>query len=323
MDISHPYEKLTPDTVVNAIESVGLLSDARIYPLNSYENRVYQIGIEEQSPVIAKFYRPERWSDATILDEHAFALKLEEHEVPVVAPLVFDGNTLHEFAGFRFAIYRRQPGHWPELDDPEVMEWIGRFIGRIHAVGKTLTLDARPNLNMDMAVDASKYLLENKWLPDYLLSEYEALTQAIIDTAKNRFDQCGTTYHAIHGDCHPGNILWHQGPHFVDLDDCVVGPAIQDIWMLLSGERKDMAIQFGDFLEGYEMFSEFDRRELALIEPLRAIRIIHYSAWLARRWTDPAFPANFTWFGDNKYWEDHINTLRKQVDLLNEPLLKV
>jgi len=320
-----PYAGLTPDTLLDALEGVGLAVDGRLLALNSYENRVYQVGIEDAPPVVAKFYRPARWSDDEILEEHAFVLELARHELPVVAPLVFaDAATLHSHAGFRFAVYPRRGGRAPEFGDATTLEWMGRFIGRIHAIGATRRFEQRPALDIASFGDASRdYLDHHRFLPEDLVPAWSSVVAQALDGVRRGFERAGSVQVLrLHGDCHAGNVLWtDEGPHFVDFDDCRSGPAVQDLWMLLSGDRADMTRQLGDVLAGYEDFFEFDRRELHLIEPLRTLRLLHYAAWLARRWHDPAFPAAFPWFNTQRYWQDRILELREQIALMDEPPL--
>ena len=321
---THPYSSLTPDAVLDALESAGVRGDGRLLALNSYENRVYQVYVEDGPPVIAKFYRPARWSDAAILEEHAFALELAEREIPVVAPLVIEGRTLHESGGFRFAVYPRRGGRMPELDDPETLEWLGRFIGRIHAVGAVKPFAERPALELaSFGIEPRAWLLEHGFIPPDLLPAWKSVVDLALDGVRRSYDRAGDVRAIrLHGDCHAGNILWtDDGPHFVDLDDARMGPAMQDLWMLLSGDRAAMTRSLSDVLAGYEDFHELDRRELALVEALRTLRLIHYSAWLARRWDDPAFPAAFPWFNTQRYWQDRILELREQVALMDEPAL--
>jgi len=320
----HPYDGLTPDVITAAVELAGLRSDGRLLPLNSYENRVYQVGIEEGVPVIAKFYRPRRWSDDAILEEHAFAAELVAAEVPVVAPLNYAGRTLFEHGGFRFAVFPRQGGRWPELGDDTSREWMGRFLGRIHAVGRRRRFQFRTELSVDaLGEEPRAWLLEHDWIPEHLLPAYESVTAELLDAIHAQFDSCDAVAPLrLHGDCHPGNVLWtDDGPHFVDLDDCLTGPAIQDIWMLLSGNRREMGVQLSQLLRGYTQFADFDYSELRLIEALRSLRMIHYAGWLARRWDDPAFPRAFPWFAETRYWERHVLDLREQfAAVLEGPL---
>jgi Ser/Thr protein kinase RdoA (MazF antagonist) len=326
MAAAAPYAGLTPDAVLDALESVGLRCDGRLLALNSYENRVYQVGIDDDKPVVAKFYRSGRWSNDEILEEHAFVAELAAAEIPAVPALVFNGTTLNTHAGFRFAVFPRQGGRPPEIDAPGVLEWLGRFIGRIHAVGATKRFRRRPALTKVSHGDTPRdYLLEHDFIPPDLLPAWESVADQALDGVARCFDRAGNVKTLrLHGDCHLGNVLWtDEGPHFVDFDDARMGPAIQDLWMLLSGERQDMVRQFGEIIDGYEQFAEFDPREMHLIEALRTLRLIHYSAWIARRWDDPAFPAAFPWFNTQRYWQDRILELREQIALMDEPPLPV
>jgi Ser/Thr protein kinase RdoA (MazF antagonist) len=320
----HPYSRLTPDVVLDAIESAGMRGDGRLLALNSYENRVYQCYLEDAPPIVVKFYRPARWSDAQILEEHAFVGALAEREVPVVAPLAPDGRTLHAFGGFRFAIYPRRGGRTPELDDRDTLVWLGRFIGRIHAVGAIQAFATRPALDIGtFGTEPRDFLLEHDFIPPDLLPAWRAAADQALDGVRRCYDRAGAVRRIrLHGDCHAGNVLWtDQGPHFVDFDDARMGPPVQDLWMLLSGDRAAMTRSLADALAGYEDFFEFDPRELHLVEALRTLRLLHYSAWLARRWDDPAFPAAFPWFNTQRYWQDRILELREQIALMDEPPL--
>ena len=298
--------------------------------LNSYENRVYRLSMEDGPPCVAKFYRPGRWSDAQILEEHAFVAELAEREVPVVAPRAFSGGaTLVSFAGYRFAVYPLCGGRAPELDLGDTREWLGRYIGRIHAVGSAGRFDARPRLDIaSFGEEPRDWLLANGFIPVDLLEAYRSVAaQALAGVARCFARADDVAMLRLHGDCHAGNVLWIPdgplaGPHFVDFDDSRTGAAVQDLWMLLSGERGEMSRQLSELLEGYEDFMTFDRRELHLIEPLRTLRLIHYAAWLARRWHDPAFPAAFPWFNTQRYWQDRILELREQIALMDEPPLE-
>jgi Ser/Thr protein kinase RdoA (MazF antagonist) len=321
---SHPYARLSPDRVLDAIESVGLHGDGRLLALNSYENRVYQVGRDEGAPVVVKFYRPERWSDEAILEEHAFVAELAEREVPVVPARVLGGRTLHEFEGYRFAVFPSRGGRAPELGDPKTLEWIGRFVGRIHAVGAIEPYRSRPSLDPEtFGRIPFEYLRENDFIPAELLATYTSVAEQALAGVARCYERAGEQPRLrLHGDCHTGNVLWtSDGPHFVDFDDSRMGPAVQDLWMLLSGERHEMVRQLGDVLSGYEDFCDFPLRQLYLIEALRTLRLIHYSAWLAMRWDDPAFPAAFPWFNTQRYWQDRILELREQVALMDEPPL--
>ena len=320
----HPYSTLTPDVVAEAIEAVGYDPDGRVLALNSYENRVYQVGREEGPPVVVKFYRPGRWSTPAILEEHEFALELARAEVPVVAPEVHNGKTLFELRGFRYAVYKRQGGRWPELATKDERAWMGRFLARIHAIGRTRIFRQRPRLDWRvLGRETADFLLEQGWIPPHIEAAYESLANDVLALVEQRFAEA-TPYRTLrlHGDCHPGNVLWTDaGPHFVDLDDCMTGPAVQDLWMLLSGGPDEMAGQLRDLLEGYGEFADFDYHEISLIEPLRTLRIMHYAGWLARRWDDPAFPRAFPWFEEPKFWEQHVLNLREQLAAMEEPPL--
>lgn len=318
-----PYYRLDPDTVLQAIDSTGLLTDGRLLALNSYENRVYQVGIEDADPVIVKFYRPGRWSDEQIQEEHDFSLELADAEVPLVAPSLIGGKSLFKHGGFRFAMFRRQGGHAPELEDRETLAWLGRFIGRIHAVGKTSPFSQRPALTPTRFGDDSiATIREGRWLPPHLETAFDSLVDDLMLHIRSAWERATSARPIrLHGDCHPGNLLWRDGPWFVDMDDCQSAPAVQDLWMLLSGERHEMERQMGDIIEGYRQFCDFDTGELQLIEPLRTLRMLHHAAWLARRWEDPAFPAAFPWFDSPRYWEDLILSLREQLSAMQEPAI--
>ncbi len=340
----HAFEALTPDVVMDALASVGLYGDGRQLALSSYENRVYQLHLEDGPAVVAKFYRPKRWTQAQILEEHAFSRELMDAEVPVVGPLALNGQTLHHFAGFSFSVSPSRGGRPPELDDGDVLEWIGRFLARIHTVGAARPFVHRPALNLqNFGVESRNWLLDNEKVPLDVQSAWAKASQDALDLIAGQACLVGSSGQKdpysdpiklirLHGDCHPGNILWTPlespisagpGPHFVDLDDARTGPAVQDLWMLLSGDRQQRSRQLGTLVDGYEQFREFDRRELALIEPLRTLRLIHYSAWLARRWEDPTFPINFPWFGSSDYWRGQVQMLEEQIEAMQEEPLVV
>jgi Ser/Thr protein kinase RdoA (MazF antagonist) len=325
-----PYAGLTPDTVLNALESVGLRGDGRLLALNSYENRVYQVGIEDAAPVVAKFYRAARWTDEQILEEHQFVNELAEHEIPAVPPLALQGKTLHSFEGFRFSVFPRCGGRPPELEDPATLEWLGRFIGRIHAVGAVTPFAARPAIDPEsFGVEPRSWLLGHGFIPADLLEAWTAAVDHALHGVRHCYERAGDIgMLRLHGDCHAGNVLWVEGgpmrgPHFVDFDDSRSGPAIQDLWMLLPAGREAMTRSLADLLAGYEGFFEFSRRELHLVEALRTLRLIHYSAWVARRWRDPAFPAAFPWFNTQRYWQDRILELKEQIALMDEEPLEL
>lgn len=318
-----PYADLTPELMLSAIDSLGLRTDGRLLALNSFENRVYQMALDDAPPVIAKFYRPARWSDEAILEEHAFVAELAAAELPVVAPLSFEGRTLHHHEGFRFSVSPRRGGRAPEIDRPETLEWMGRFIARIHCVGATARFASRQTLNLASYGQAARdFLLAADFIPPDLFGPWRDASQSALDLAGAALDQVGARAIRTHGDCHLGNVLWTDaGPHFVDFDDCLMAPAVQDLWMLLSGDREEMEGQLRHLLAGYRAFRDFETAELALIEPLRTLRLLHYSAWLARRWSDPAFPAAFPWFNTRAYWMERVSELTEQVRLMHEPRL--
>jgi Ser/Thr protein kinase RdoA (MazF antagonist) len=323
---ARPYDGLGPETVLDALDSVGLRGDGRLLALNSYENRVYQVSLEDGGHVVAKFYRPGRWSEAQILEEHAFSGELSEREIPVVSPLKIRNRTLHEFKTFRFAVYPRRGGRTPELEDEKVLEWIGRFLGRIHAVGAARRFEHRPVLDAQtFGTEARDWLLASGLVPPDLKDAWESVSDHALERVKQCFREArGLKTIRLHGDCHVGNILWtDDGPHFVDLDDARTGPAAQDLWMLLPGDRGSAEKSLRALLGGYRRFCDFDPGELLLVEALRTLRLIHYSAWLARRWDDPAFPAAFPWFGTPRYWQDRILELREQTAAMDEPPLAV
>jgi Ser/Thr protein kinase RdoA (MazF antagonist) len=325
----HPYETLTPDAVLDALASVGLYGDGRLLGLSSYENRVYQVHLEDPfegaSIVVAKFYRPGRWSEAQILEEHAFSAELHDAEVPAVAPLAPQGRTLHHHGGFPFSVSPRRGGRAPELDDGEVLEWIGRYLARLHTVGAKRPFEVRPALDVStFGEEPRDWLLSHDAIPLDVQGDWDRACAKALQQIRAAFAQAkeaDVRMLRLHGDCHPGNILWtpDAGPHFVDLDDARSGPAVQDLWMLLSGDRSQRQRQLGGLLDGYEQLRDFDRAELALIEPLRTLRLIHYSAWLARRWDDPAFPINFPWFGSPDYWRGQVQMLEEQMEAMEEP----
>lgn len=326
----HPFLLLDPDSILGALDRCGLHTDGRLLALNSYENRVYQVGLEDGSSVIAKFYRPQRWNDAQILEEHNFVQQLIEAELPIVAPMALEGRTLlyhrQQDIEFRFAIFPRQGGRSPELDRPGHLEWMGRLIARIHAVGALSEFTVRPTLDINsFGIEPSAYLLEHDFIPIDLREVYDGVVEQALDGVRRCYERAGSvSLLRLHGDCHLGNVLWTDaGPHFVDFDDSRSGPAVQDVWMLLSGERQEMTAQLSEFLHGYEDFYDFDPRELYLVEALRTLRLIHYAAWIARRWEDPAFPMAFPWFNTQRYWQDRILELREQIALMDEAPLEI
>jgi Ser/Thr protein kinase RdoA (MazF antagonist) len=322
-----PFALLSPDCILNALESAGFCCDGRLLALNSYENRVYQFGVEDGPMRVAKFYRPERWSSAAILEEHDFMLELALAELPVVPPLANpSGVTLHEFEGFRFVVFPRQGGYAPECDNPATLSQMGRYIGRIHAIGALKVYQHRPVLDVVSFGDTPRhYLLSQDIIPVELREDYAAASAQALEGVLRCFERAGDVPRLrLHGDCYAGNVLWSEdGPHWVDFDDSRMGPAVQDLWMLLSGDRLERGGQLNLLLDGYETFFEFDLRELHLIEALRTLRLIHYSAWLAQRWNDPAFPVAFPWFAAPQYWQERILELRQQIEAMAEPVLRL
>lgn len=327
----YPFQHLGPDAVLDAVESLGYEANGQVFALNSYENRVYQIGLERGDKLVCKFYRPDRWSDAQILEEHQFAQELATLDIPVVAPLEVAGRTIQlceiEGEAFRFAVFPYQPGRAPEFDQEDHLEVIGRFLGRVHRVGAKSPFRHRPTFSVaSFAEESVNYLLENDFIPMSLIQAYESLSRDLIGRLNQRFAEVldQVSYIRVHGDCHPGNVLWQDStPFFVDLDDARNGPAVQDLWMLLSGDEMQMQRQLGIIVEAYEQFNEFNPAELALVEPLRTLRIMNYAAWLAKRWVDPAFPRNFPWFESERFWSDHVLALREQLAALDAPPLRL
>ncbi|HQU15833.1 MAG: stress response serine/threonine protein kinase YihE [Chromatiales bacterium 21-64-14] len=322
-DEKTPYAQLGPDQILDAVEGAGYPCDGHLLALNSYENRVYQVGLDGAVPVVVKFYRPGRWSDDAILEEHRFTLELAELEIPVVAPIVDpEGVTLHRHGPFRFALYPRRGGRAPDLEDPGQLEQLGRFVARIHGLGAVQPYRHRPSVDVEnFGVESYQYLLESGFIPHDLELAYRSLAEDLIVRIRACYARAGAVARIrLHGDCHPGNILWtDDGPHIVDFDDARTGPAVQDLWMFLSGDRAFMTARLADLMEGYTEFHSFDPRELHLIEALRTLRMLHYAAWIGRRWDDPAFPRAFPWFAGGRYWEEHILSLREQAALMDEP----
>jgi Ser/Thr protein kinase RdoA (MazF antagonist) len=319
------FSELRPDDILSALESLGYRCDGRFLALNSYENRVYRVGIEDQEPVVAKFYRPARWSDEAILEEHRFTAELAEQEIPVVAPLPIDGRTLHHCGPFRVAVSPWRGGRAPELDQPGMRQQLGRLVARMHLRGETRSFEHRPELDIESYGYASRdYLLEHRFIPDNLADVYEGVVADLLDSVYSSFERAGNVrIIRLHGDFHPGNVLTSDGQlHIVDFDDARSGPPVQDLWMFLSGDREEQTPQLAALLEGYEEFRRFDPRELHLTEALRTLRIMHYAAWIARRWEDPAFKAAFPWFNSARYWDEHLLSLREQAALVQEQPLE-
>ncbi len=318
----HDYERLTPDLILDAIESVGIEAEAALLTLNSYENRVFQFKDVDGHRWVTKFYRPHRWSDEQIKEEHQFSLELSEEEIPVVPPHLINHESLFHYQSFRFSLFRSQGGREANLDQMPVLSWIGRYMARIHNVGSRQPFQHRHSLQVEkMGAQSAAFILQTNFVPDYLKPSYEAITTQLLGECSVAFSLYDNKKAIrLHGDCHPGNILWtDDGPHFVDFDDCIMGPEVQDLWMLLSGSSDEQTRQKNAILEGYESFREFDYRQWHLVEPLRTLRMLHYSAWLGRRWDDPAFKHHFPWFDSNNYWEEQILMLKEQLALVQQP----
>ncbi len=319
-----PYAGLGPDTVLDATEAAGMVCDGRLLSLNSYENRVYRIGLEDDGYVVGKFYRPGRWSDAAIIEEHQFAFELAEAELDVCAPLQLHGTSLHQHQGFRYALFPSVGGRAPEPGERESLGLLGRTLARLHNIGAAGRFEHRPRLTIEgYGREPVAYLLGNDWLPAHLVEPFASLTGHLLTALEQGWQRAGSaTQLRLHGDCHLGNLLQRDRRIvLVDLDDALTGPAIQDLWMLVSGDDEERRSQLGWLLDGYSLFRDFDSSELALIEPLRALRLLHYHGWIARRWHDPAFPAAFPWFAEDRHWEGLIGQLHEQLAALQEPAL--
>lgn len=318
--------QLDPHQILDAIDAHGWRTDGRVSALNSYENRVYSIGLEDDSSIVVKFYRPERWTDEAILEEHRFCDALADNDLPVVAPLKNElGESLFSHGVFRFSVFPTAGGRPPELDNDDQLMVIGRTLGRLHLTGDAYKFEHRPIIDANRLGDASvEFLRSSDLVPMDVHTAYFSLVQEIMPLVHERFESCASLHRlCIHGDFHPGNILWGRDdtPHVLDFDDTGTGPAIQDLWMFISGDRQYAQARLGNLLDGYHEFREFDDRELDLIEPLRALRIIHYAAWIAKRWEDPAFQRAFPFFAGNRFWDEHILSLKEQRSALDEPAL--
>ena len=320
---SHPFAALTPEVVLAAVEQLGFYSDARIYPLNSYENRVYQVGLEEAAPLIAKFYRPNRWTRQQLLEEHQFTQDLAAHDIPVVQPLTVQGQSLFEYAGFYFALFPRQGGYAPEPGNLDQLYRLGQLVGRLHALGNSQTFRYRRELTVaHYGLEAAQQILQSGFLPTNLAKDWNLLCQQLLEKVGQIFQQYPYQAIRIHGDCHPGNLLYRDSGFFVvDFDDCKMGPAVQDLWMMLAGDRQEQTLQINELIEGYQEFQRFPTTQLHLIESLRTLRMLNYSAWLAQRWQDPAFPHSFPWFAKEQYWYEQLQSLTLQLEQLGQPAL--
>ena len=322
-DKSFTFQTLHPDTIMDALFEQGIRVDSGLTPLNSYENRVYQFQDEDRQRFVVKFYRPQRWSAEQIQEEHQFALDLVSDEIPVAAPIQFNNQTLLTHKGFFYAVFPSLGGRQFESDNIDQMEWVARYLGRIHQTGRKKTFSARPAIGIQEYLTEPRQVFETAMLiPKALKANFLKATDALINAVAMHWDGQAETLR-LHGDCHAGNILWRDGPLFVDLDDARMGPAVQDLWMLLNGDKAEQRMQLETIIEAYEEFSPFDSDEIALIEPLRAMRFVYYLAWLIRRWDDPAFPKNFPWLTGEDYWRSQTTTFIEQVKVLNEPPLQL
>lgn len=317
------FDALTPDFMWYALESIGIRAESGFLPLNSYENRVYQFTDEERQRYVVKFYRPERWSREQIQEEHDFTLELIESDIPVAPPIRLNGQTLHQYQGYWFALFASVGGRQFEVDNLDQLEGVGRFLGRIHKVGARVPFQHRPTISLQEYLYQPRELLQQSpFIPMHLENAFFNDLDLLIKSLEEHWSDSASIIR-LHGDCHPGNILWRDGPMFVDLDDSRNGPAIQDLWMMLSGDRSEKVMQLDTLLEAYQEFNDFNVNELKLIEPLRGLRMVHYMAWLAKRWQDPAFPVAFPWFDDPKYWESQVLAFKEQISALNEPPLSL
>jgi Ser/Thr protein kinase RdoA (MazF antagonist) len=319
----HPFAALSPSEVLVSLEHLKLDPDGRLFELNSYENRVYQVGLVGGGMNVVKFYRPSRWTDAQILEEHAFAAELSAADLIVAAPQVFDGFTLHHRGSSRFAVFPKLIGRAPELDGIDALELLGRALGRLHAVGAAGRFAHRPRLSVERLGWAARDALLNSSvvdgvIDDAVIDRYAAVSGVLLEKIETALESYGAwSAIRLHGDCHLGNILWSEtGPVFVDLDDCMTGPRIQDLWMLLSGSPDEQEGQWQALMRGYRQFHHIDETERDLIEPLRGLRMIHHSAWIAQRWDDPAFPRAFPWFTSGRFWQEHLSDLWQQLEAI-------
>ena len=318
------FTSLSPDLIIDGLESVGFTVDSGLLALNSYENRVYQFHDNNMQKFVTKFYRPQRWSLAQLQEEHDFGFDLAEQEIPVIAPIKIENKSLFEYHGYYFSVYPCRGGRIFEVDNLNQLEWMGRFLGRIHAVGAQKKFEHRYDFNAEeWLYKARETIVSSGFIPSTLERAFLTILDLVIEEAARQYKP--VTQIRLHGDCHAGNILWREkeGPHFVDLDDCRTGPAIQDIWMMLSGDRQQQLLQLDTILSGYEEFFVFENSQLVLIESLRTMRVVHYMAWLCKRWSDPAFPRNFPWFDSEKYWEQQILMLKEQMSALQQPALSL
>jgi Ser/Thr protein kinase RdoA (MazF antagonist) len=319
---SAPFDVLTPFVVAEAAESIGLRPSGRLFALNSYENRVYQVGDEDGGLWVLKFYRPARWSDQQIDEEHEFTFELAAAELPVAAPIRRDGCSLFVHSRLRFAAFPYLAGRAPELDDLATLTLLGRTLSRMHAIGASARFRNRPRLTIERLGDqARNTVMDSGFVPEQMHEQYARVSEQVIGRVRQAFEAFGSLPAVrIHGDCHSGNILWREkGPLFVDLDDCMSGPRIQDLWMFLAGDAASQQSSWAALMEGYELFGEFDYAELTLVEGLRSLRMLNHAAWIAHRWHDPAFPRAFPWFADARFWERHVSDLLEQMAAMDDP----
>ena len=322
-DQAFTFQTLHPDTIMDALFEQGIRVDSGLTPLNSYENRVYQFQDEDRQRFVVKFYRPERWTAEQIQEEHQFAHDLLDEDVTVAAPIKFNNQTLLTHEGFYYAVFPSLGGRQFEADNIDQMEWVARYLGRIHQTGRKTAFTARPTIGIQEYLIEPRQVFETSALiPTGLKADFLSATDKLIAAVKTCWRD-DISVLRLHGDCHAGNILWRDGPLFVDLDDARMGPAVQDLWMLMNGDKAEQRMQLETIIEAYEEFSPFNSDEIALIEPLRAMRFVYYLAWLIRRWDDPAFPRNFPWLTGEDYWRSQISTFTEQVKVLQEPPLQL
>ncbi|MEZ5497381.1 MAG: serine/threonine protein kinase [Gammaproteobacteria bacterium] len=315
----HPFEKLVPELIMDAVEEHGFECDGCVFALNSYENRVYQIGVEDsQESIIAKFYRPNRWSLEQIQEEHDFCFELAEHEIPAIMPIKnTNGESLHCYEGFYFALFAKIGGYTPELDHKDNLQIMARMLARLHNIGEKKLFKHRPKLDIQTFGRYSVEFISNEFIPFEHKSSYDSVTKQLLEVMESRLQNAHNI--RVHGDLHIGNILMRDDiPFLVDFDDTRLAPAIQDIWMLLSGESHEQQNQLHKIISAYSEFRDFPHHEIKMIESLRTLRMLHHCAWLARRWDDPAFETAFPWFDENSYWLQHIQDLRNQLDALQQ-----
>ncbi|MDX2320933.1 MAG: serine/threonine protein kinase [Moritella sp.] len=318
------YRLLSPDFMLDAIESIGIRVDSGLLELNSYENRVFQFLDEDRQRFVVKFYRPVRWSDAQIQEEHDFSLQLKSAEIDVVAPLQFDGCSLFTYQGFRFAIFPSAGGRPIEVDNLDALESVGRTLGRVHQLANQQSFVHRPTLSIAEFVDTPKLILQqNDFIPTHLENSFFNVYDVLAKEIALQYKPDNKQLIRLHGDLHAGNILWRDKVTLLDFDDCRQGPAVQDLWMMLHGEHHEQLLQLEVMLEGYEEFCSFDTKQLTLIEPLRAMRMMNYMGWIAKRWQDPAFSRHFAWFTDEQYWQQQITFLHEQIDNMQKSPLSL